>query len=269
MLGQVVVCWCVLAGLVALLSPVGARRRWQVISGAVILGLSATATMRLPPGGPAGAVRTLAPALFVLAAYWIAGRLFIEPQPGLERRLLAVDHRAFALLGVDPGRVAGSRWLLEILEASYFTVYAVLPLGAWAAWAQAGPVGVDFYWTVVFPSEATCYIALAWWQTRPPRALEPWAEALRLRSPFRRANELVLTHGSHHMNTIPSGHAAGAVAVALGVASLQVPTAPLFGVVAVAICVATVVGRYHFLVDTLGGAGVALGWWWIVRAVTW
>jgi len=122
---------------------------------------------------------------------------------------------------------------------------------------------------VVFLSEASCYIALAWLQTRPPRALEPWASSIRERSIFRQANEVVLTHGSHHMNTLPSGHAAGAVAVALALSSLRAPTAPLFGAAAVAICIATVVGRYHFLVDTVAGVAVAVGWWCIVTNVVW
>ena len=68
------------------------------------------------------------------------------------------------------------------------------------------------------------------------------------------------------MNTIPSGHAAGAVAVALALAWLHSPLAPLFGVVAVAICIATVVGRYHFLVDTVAGALVGIAAWLVVRA---
>lgn len=124
----------------------------------------------------------------------------------------------------------------------------MLPLGAWAAWSQGRTAAVDRYWTVVFLAESSCYLALAWLQTRPPRALEPWAARLRTRSVVRHANEAVLTHGSHRMNTIPSGHAAGAVAVAL------------------AVCVATVVGRYHFLVDTVAGALVGIVAWLVVRA---
>ena len=217
----------------------------------------------MPASG--GAARNVMPALFVLAAYWLAGGYFVAPQPRLEQRL-PVDRPLSCSRRCGSRRVSepGSRWVLEVLEAAYFSVYALLPLGAWAAWAQGGSVSVDVYWTVVFLSEASCYIALAWLQTRPPRALEPWAASLRERSIFRQANEVVLTHGSHHMNTLPSGHAAGAVAVALALWSLQAPTAPLFGVAAVAICVATVVGRYHFLVDTVAGAAVAVGWWWIV-----
>ena len=68
------------------------------------------------------------------------------------------------------------------------------------------------------------------------------------------------------MNTIPSGHAAGAVAVAITLGWLHSPLAPVFGLVALAICIATVVGRYHFVVDTVAGAAVAVTWWLAVRA---
>jgi membrane-associated phospholipid phosphatase len=257
-----VVCWCMVAAVVAMLRPLCARGRWRVIGGALVVSMAALATSQLPDTGTGGAIRNLLPALFVLGAYWLAAGYIVEPQPRLEQRLLALDRRALGSLQLETR--LGRGWALEILEAAYFAVYAVLPLGAWAAWAHGASVSVDAYWTVVFLSEASCYVALAWLQTRPPRLLEPWPGAVRARARIRGVNEVVLTHGSHHMNTLPSGHAAGAVAVALALSSLQVPTAPLFAVVALLICVATVAGRYHFLVDTLAGAAVAVCWWWIV-----
>jgi len=143
-------------------------------------------------------------------------------------------------------------------------VHPMLPLGAWAAWSAAGNAGVDCFWMVVFLAEAASYSALPWMQTRPPRALEPWTDALRTVSPWRRLNELVLRYGSNQVNTLPSGHAAGAVAVALALATLDLALAAPFIVAAVAILVATVVGRYHFVVDTVAGALVAVAAWLLV-----
>ena len=261
-----VVAWCVVAALVAVVRPIGARGRWRVLGGACVLAIAALATTRLPDAGIAAVGRNLAPALFVLCAYWLSGGFFVAPQPRLEQRLLTMDRMLLAPLRLEQRLTAGSPLLLEILEAAYFSVYALLPLGAWAAWARGDASSVDTYWTIVFLSEASCYVALAWVQTRPPRALEPWAASLRGRSWFRQTNEAILTRGSHHMNTIPSGHAAGAVAVALVTWSLQAPGAWIFGVVAAGICVATVVGRYHFVVDTVAGAAVAAAWWLAVTA---
>jgi membrane-associated phospholipid phosphatase len=265
-LDLVVVWWCLVAAVVAFVRPLEAAPRRHVLGGASVLGLTALATTWLPATAAGDVVRTLLPALFVLGAYWTAAGYVVAPDTRLEARLLAIDHWALDALRLPHRLTTGPRWVLEGLEAAYLSVYAMLPLGAWAAWVHGRAAAVDRYWTVVFLAEASCYLALAWLPTRPPRDLEPWAAALRTRSLFRHANETVLTHGSHRMNTIPSGHAAGAVAVAVSLAWLHVPLAPVFAVAALAICVATVVGRYHFLVDTLAGALVALAWWWVVSA---
>jgi hypothetical protein len=242
------------------------RARLRVIGEALLLAVAALATACLPDEGVAAVVRNVAPALFVLWAYWLAGGFFVAPQPWLEARLLSMDRRLLAPLRLEHRLTGG--WL-QVLESAYLSVYAVLPLGAWSAWTRGGSTGVDAYWSVVFVSEASCYLALAWLQTRPPRELEPWAASLRTRSLIRRANETVLTRGSHHMNTIPSGHAAGAVAVALALWSQQAAGAWIFGVLDLAICIATVVGRYHFVLDTVAGAAVAMGWWWMITGVGW
>ena len=59
-------------------------------------------------------------------------------------------------------------------------------------------------------------------------------------------------------NTFPSGHAAGSLAVALGV----IGPFPAAGIVllalAVAICAAAVVGRYHYAIDVIAGIVLAL-----------
>lgn len=259
-----VVAWCVVAVSVSLARPLSAGARVRLLSGATSLALAAVSCGLMPAAGAFEAVRNVLPALFVLAAYWVAGMFFVAPQPVLEQRLLAIDRRALALFGLTDAPTLGRHGLRDVLEAAYFAVYAVLPLGAWSAWSYGGAAAVDRYWTLVFLAESSCYLALAWLQTRPPRVLES-SLAAGPPSFVRRANELVLTHGSIQVNTLPSGHAAGAVAVWLALTSVGSPHALLFGVVALGICVATVVGRYHFLVDTVAGAGVAAVWWWLLR----
>lgn len=263
----VVVWWCVAAAAVALVRPIGPRAQGRVIGGAAALAMAAFGVARLPDTGVGEAVRTVVPALFVLGALWVAAGYFVHPDEALEARLLAVDRWALRSLRVPERLTSGPRWWLEGLELAYLAVYPLLPLGAWAAWAQGRAPFVDRYWTVVFVAEATCYLALAWLQTRPPRDLEGWTAALPTRSLLRTLNETLLARGGHRRNTIPSGHAAGAVAVALALAWLQSPFWPAFGVAAVAICIATVVGRYHFLVDTVAGVAVAAAAWWVVRGV--
>ena len=252
--------WCAVTMALTLVRPLLPMARLRVVTRCLALAAIVRAVALTSAGDAPPVVRNLAPALYVLAAYWIAAGFFVRPNAALEAWLARSDRRWLGRWHPEVW-VPRSRWRLEGLEFAYFAVYAMLPLGMWAAHAAGGDRAVDWYWSVVFPAEALAYLGLAFWQTRPPRAIEPWAAALRQRSPLRVVNEVVLDVGSHGMNTLPSGHAAGAVAVALAVATLAAPSAPVFAVVAVAICAATVVGRYHFLVDTVTGAGVALLVW--------
>lgn len=259
-----VVAWCLVVAAVSLVRPLSRLARVRVVGGAALLGAAALVCATLPSHGGAGAVRNVLPGAFVLGAYWVAGALFVAPQLELEARLLAVDQRVFELLGRRGDAHRLPRWLQDASEVAYLSVYAMLPLGAWAAWAAGGTSSVDRYWTLVFLSEASCYLALAWVQTRPPRTLVPRQPAVSIGA-VRRVNELLLTHASIQVNTLPSGHAAGAVAVALALVWVQSPFATVFGLAALAICLATVTGRYHFVVDTGAGAAVAVAWWLALR----
>ena len=105
-----------------------------------------------------------------------------------------------------------------------------------------------------------CYGALPWLQTRPPRAIEA-APLVATSSLLRRLNLAILNRGSVGVNTLPSGHAATAAAVALSVWSTAPHAGGVFAIVAILIAIATVAGRYHYAVDTVLGALVGVGAW--------
>jgi membrane-associated phospholipid phosphatase len=71
----------------------------------------------------------------------------------------------------------------------------------------------------------------------------------------------MVQHLTIRVNTFPSGHAAGSLAVALAVVGAMPASGVLLLVLALAICVACVVGRYHYIVDVLAGAAVAIALW--------
>jgi membrane-associated phospholipid phosphatase len=105
---------------------------------------------------------------------------------------------------------------------------------------------------------------LPWIQTRPPRLVEttvPTATTMTIR----RINLGVLGCASIGANTVPSGHAAGSMATALAVATTMPAAGAIFLVLACSITVATVIGRYHYVVDSVLGVLVALIAWWLVR----
>lgn len=199
------------------------------------------------------------PGLFVLATYRVSGAFFVTPNLPLERWLLRLD----ATTLIDTGLLrayGGVKAMRATFELLYLLVYAMVPVGA-AVLAVGGQADwLPRYWAVVFAAELTCYATLPWLQTRPPRTIEA-APATASLDALRQLNLVVLRHGSIQVNTLPSAHAAGAIALAL----VMVDALPLIGTVflatAIGITVATVLGRYHYLVDAVLGVGVAaLAW---------
>jgi undecaprenyl-diphosphatase len=71
-------------------------------------------------------------------------------------------------------------------------------------------------------------------------------------------NELILRVGSVQVNTFPSGHAAGALATALAVAAVSPAAGWAFGALALGIVAASIVGRYHYMADSIAGLLVAV-----------
>jgi membrane-associated phospholipid phosphatase len=117
---------------------------------------------------------------------------------------------------------------------------------------------VTGYWSLVLSAELACYAALPWLRSRPPRALETTSVFDARAVTMRRLNVAILDRASVQANTIPSGHVAGALAAALAVLPLNAAIGGVLLAASVAIGVAAVAGRYHYVVDCVAGASVAL-----------
>jgi membrane-associated phospholipid phosphatase len=207
----------------------------------------------LPPAPAAIAIDQVWRLVVLLAGYHAAGAFYTAPNVRLEAWLLAIDRR---VLGSRVWPPAGR----ALLEAAYTSVYLVIPAGAAVVIFSATPEAVDRFWTIVLAAGFACYGSLPWIQTRPPRAIEP-ATSAAASSQLRRLNLGILERGSIGVNTLPSGHAATAAAVALAVWPHAPPAGALFVVVAILIAIATVVGRYHYAVDTVLGVAVGVAAW--------
>jgi membrane-associated phospholipid phosphatase len=144
-------------------------------------------------------------------------------------------------------------------------VYPVIPAAAATLVIGGHLHDVPRFWTTVLLAEFFSYGMLPWLQTRPPRELEAAAGMRHAPSVTRQFNATILDRGSIQVNTIPSGHAAGAVATALAVADVMPAAGVVFLTLAAAIVAATVLGRYHYLVDSILGALVAVGAWVLCR----
>lgn len=207
------------------------------------------------------AMEVVVPSLVLLIGYWLSGLLFVRPDAGIERRLQSVDERILTRSGLLARYRLGSRLVIEYFELSYLLVYLAVPAGA-ATLAIAGHAEqIGRFWTVVLLAEFACYGMLPWIQTRPPRVLEAPAGS---RGPIGMLNQRIVDRASIRANTVPSGHAAGAIATALAVASAMPVAGAVFLVISISIAIATVLGRYHYIVDTVLGAIVALVAWTLV-----
>jgi hypothetical protein len=187
---------------------------------------------------------------FLPLAYWMPAPLAYRPDQRLEAWLLSVDQR----LGLGP--VVHS----PALELSYFLVYFVVPIGLGAVLISGG-LSAEHYWRGVLLAVMPCYGLLPLVTTRPPRALLLPSSNESAPREIRRLNVRFLAIFGNQWNTVPSGHAAGAVAIAVMVWQSGSPAAPVVALLAGGICIGTVSGRYHYAVDTVLGAllGLAAG----------
>ncbi len=238
--------------------PLPARRR-QLVTIVAIADIAVIWGLATAESAVGVLVRDWLPAVQILIAYWLSGAFFLRAMPGVESWLASGDRRLFETFGA--GRIAthGPRWLLEYLEFAYLTVYLLVPAGFGIAYWFAADLDVDRYWTIVAGAELACYAMLPWIQTRPPRALRLHAAIEDRRLAIHRINGFVLGLGSIQVNTFPSGHAAGALATALAVGAFVPAALPAFLVLAVSITIGSVIGRYHYVADSVAGVLVAIG----------
>jgi hypothetical protein len=241
---------------VVIVSPVvlraGVARMIKVIAGAVT-GLLVTFAIATIPYSPV-LHDWFGPPALLLMGYWISGWLFVAPRARQERMLLAIDHR----LNILPIARRLPRVLAELLEVSYIGIYPLIPIALVAHLTLTPNPNAERFWSVLLITDYICFIALAWVQTRPPRAFErgePWQSTVR---PF---NLRLVGATSIQVNTFPSGHAAEALAAALLVSGAPLPVVILMSLNAVAVSAAAVLGRYHYAADALTGWAVAFLVW--------
>jgi membrane-associated phospholipid phosphatase len=236
--------------------PLPAARRLQIAAIGVFscLGLVAVARLAAP------SARDWMPPLLILAGYFLSGRFFVQPSSSFERWLIAWDRR---LLGDPTTRFA--RWpraLLAYLEVVYMGCFILVPAG-FAALAWSGHASLaDSYWTLVTAAEFGSFASLSVIQTRPPWLVERKA-VLPDRS-IHRAATLMVEHLTIRVNTFPSGHVAGSLAVALAVIRVMPGAGLLLLVLAASIALACVVGRYHYVIDVIAGIALTLAIWTVV-----
>jgi hypothetical protein len=208
-------------------------------------------------------VFAIVPLAVLLGGYRLSGLFFVSPMHAIERRLLAIDERLLRRTGILAAYAASPPVVHEIFELAYLLVYPVIPAGVATLVMGGHGDAIPRFWAIVLLAEFLSYGTMPWLQTRPPRALEAAVESAQSPALIRRLNAAILDRGSIQANTVPSGHAAGAVATALAVADVMPLAGVVFLIIAACIVAATVLGRYHYLVDSILGIVVACGAWYL------
>ncbi len=202
-------------------------------------------------------------AIYLLHAYWLCGLFYRGPMLRLEDRLLAIDRWLFRQGRLSAFLSRGPRLALVYFELAYLMAYPLVPLSFGAFIALGRRAEADRFWTAVLLAAVACYGMLPWIQTRPPREIER-ADLVDGRGlTVRRLNLSLPHHASVRVNTFPSGHVATATAAALAVMTASMPVGAVVAVVAISIVIATVVGRYHYAIDSVLGTAVGVAAWWI------
>jgi membrane-associated phospholipid phosphatase len=240
----------------AWLRPLPPRRRVSTTIGAAVMGAASLAAAQWAPP----VVRDWLPVLNVVAAYYLSAHLFFKPSEALESWLIGWDRR---ILGDAPARFAAwPRPAIAYLEFTYMLCFALLPMGFALLVMTGHAASADHYWTLVEGGEFGAFAPLAFFQTRPPWVLE--------RTSFTRDGAMrefggwLVRNLSSNANTFPSGHVAGSLAVAFGVMAALPGAGLVFLLLAVSISLACVVGRYHYVVDVVAGAILAMAVWVVV-----
>jgi membrane-associated phospholipid phosphatase len=208
-------------------------------------------------------LRQWAPLPTILIGYYASGLLFVAPSPAIEAWLMAWDRR---LLGDPTKRFAQwPRSVLAALEIAYMGCFVLIGGGLVILLLNGHAAAADHYWTLVIGAEFGSFAPLAFIQTRPPWAVER-KPVLADRAVHDLATQMVEVF-TIHVNTFPSGHVAGSLAVAIAVAATMPIVGALLIALALIIAVATVVGRYHYVLDGIAGMVLALVLWAIVSRV--
>jgi membrane-associated phospholipid phosphatase len=214
-------------------------------------------------------LRALVPVPVLLAGYWLSGCFFLRPMPRIERWLKRIDDACVRWGGAWRWSKTVARTIRRYLELAYLLVYIVVPAGAVTLIIAGRVDALERFWASVMMAAFVSYGMLPWVQTRPPRVVDvlDWHANSEAPVLLRRLNLWVLGRASIQVNTVPSGHAATATAVALAVGAAMPEARTVLFVVSASIVLATVFGRYHYVLDSVAGVVVGIGAWMLVTAL--
>jgi membrane-associated phospholipid phosphatase len=246
----VVAYFAYLAGAAAFVPRVHRQQRWRALGMASAVSIAVFTIAAFDTA--AMWWREWLPLIYIVIGYRLPALLVTSTNETIERGLLTLDRR----WRVNTIRERAPRVVIDFLELAYLCCYPMVPLGFAVLYFAGLREEWDRFWIAVLLAVFGCYGVLPWLPTRPPRAIE--GAPMPSPGPIRGLNVRVLGVVSNQLNTFPSGHAAASLATALAVGA-RLPLAGFaLGLLALAIAIGSVVGRYHYAADALAGIALAL-----------
>ena len=230
-------------------APVARVAPWKRLATAFAAGAAAVAVYTASQALPLE-IRLWLPFLYIALGYWLPAALVPSFAGGaFESWLRHTDAVVRNTMGSVP------RWVGAGLQLAYLACFPLVPLAFAIVWFAGSPDDVARYWLGVLLAGYSCYITLPWLTSRPLRLIEANAADV---APAAIAgfNRNLLGLVSHGLNTFPSGHVAVSVAAAMGAGKVWPAAGIVLGVVAAAVAVGAVTGRYHYFADAVFGAAV-------------
>ena len=256
------IAYFVYLGALTLVFRLPLQRRLRVWAAVAVVVTATLAIRSQSSSSIVDAARDWMPMLVILLAYYATGAFYVAPSAQVEAWLRRWDDRLIGRATFESVPPA----LRAYLELVYDFCFALIPAGfAALVWAGAS-ASADRFWTLVSVAEYIPFGTLPWLQARPPWVIEGGRRGVDTTS-VRRFSLSWVHRTTIHANTFPSGHASASLAVALGLIEAAPRAAAVFGVLAVSIAVASVIGRFHYAIDAVTGLLLALGVWIVLSAV--
>lgn len=243
----------------AWIRPLPARRRLDVTLFAVFAvcaaaGASYGAKFLTP--GQAAVLWDWFPLALIFVPYWQTGRFFLGPNREFQNALVMQDRRWLRRLSPIT-RHLGPRFRF-FFEIAYLSCYALVPLGLGLLTIAGQSRYADAYWVVVLVSTYICYAITPFFPALPPRTVENEQAIAVTPNSGRAINHWLLKRGSIQAISFPSAHVASTLALSLMLLKVLPVTGSIVLAWSVSIAVAAVVGRYHYALDVVLGAAVAV-----------
>jgi membrane-associated phospholipid phosphatase len=207
-------------------------------------------------------VRDWLPAPLILAAYWAVDWFLPSVHAGrLEQSWIRLDRLVLDGWGARAAIESCGPLLPFLLELCYSLVYAVPPVAIGVFYFCRRRERVDRFLFTLLLGTLITYALLPHFPSLSPRVAFPGEDLPGVSSLFRSLNLWLLDNYDIRTSVFPSGHVTVAFSAAFAML-LALPEKRRAGwvlvVLASGVAIATVYGRYHYVVDVLAGLAVSL-----------